>query len=71
MLSSAVFSSSTQTKTLYPSSQYPLHIHFPTQQTPTTTTTTTTTTTIIAMAERILLNEFKALSKEKWVNIEV
>jgi hypothetical protein len=67
MLSSAVFSSSTQTKTLYPSSQYPLHIHFPTQQTP----TTTTTTTIRAMAERILLNEFKALSKEKWVNIEV
>lgn len=23
------------------------------------------------MAERILMNEFKALSKEKWVHIEV
>ena len=23
------------------------------------------------MAERILMNEFKALSQEKWVNVEV
>lgn len=24
-----------------------------------------------AMAERILMNEYKALSQEKWVNVEV